>query len=69
MSKKRWLLGYTKSTQYGNREAVYLRDFTWDCDWYWGGGYIGNSEFHAHFDGAFLTTPVAGHPLGSFVTP
>jgi len=28
----------------------YLYDFSWDCDWYWGGGYVGNKHFHHHFD-------------------
>jgi len=64
------LLGYTKRKQYGTREPVYLEGFKWDCGWYWGGGYIGNSKFHAHFNGAFLDTPdIRGHVLGNFVTP
>ena len=64
------LLGYTKPAQYGSREPVYLEGFKWDCGWYWGGGYIGNKNFHAHFDGAFLDTPdIRGHVLGNFVTP
>jgi len=64
------LLGYTKRDYYGSREAVYLKGFQWDCGWYWGGGYIGNKNFHAHFDGAFLAAPdIRGHSLGNFVTP
>lgn len=64
------LLGYTKKSQYGTRRAVYLQGFKWDCGWYWGGGYIGNKDFHAHFDGAFLDVPdIRGHSLGNFVTP
>ena len=64
------LLGYTKKAQYGERRPVYLEGFTWDCGWYWGGGYIGNKQFHAHFDGAFLNVPdICGHVLGNFVTP
>ena len=63
-------LGYTKPKLYGAREVVYLNGFSWDCDWYWGGGYIGNRNFHAHFDGAFLDVPdVRGHCLGNFVSP
>ena len=64
------LLGYTKPKQSGTREIVYLDGFKWDCGWYWGGGYIGNRNFHAHFDGAFLNVPdIRGHTLGAFVTP
>lgn len=28
----------------------YLYDFSWDCDWYWGGGYVGNKHSHHHFE-------------------
>ena len=64
------LLGYTKKELYGTREAVYLNGFEWDCGWYWGGGYIGNKDFHAHFDGAFLNQlDIRGHCLGNFTTP
>jgi len=67
MNKKAWLLGQTKGE---HPENVFLYDFQWDCGWYWGGGYIGNRNFHAHFDGAFLKTPdIRGHSLGNFVTP
>lgn len=31
--------------------AEFLRDFSWDCNWYWGGGYIGNNSIHHHFKG------------------
>jgi hypothetical protein len=60
------LLGQIKDTN----ESVYLNGFSWDCNWYYGGGYIGNRNFHAHFDGAFLETPdIRGHILGNFITP
>lgn len=63
-------LGYTKRAQYGERRLVFLTGFSWDCGWYWGGGCIGNKDFHAHFDGAFLETPdIRGHSLGDFITP
>ena len=67
---KRILLGYTKKEYYGEKRPVYLTDFKWDCNWYWSGGYIGNKNFHAHFDGAFLNTiDDRGHSLGNFVSP
>jgi hypothetical protein len=60
--KKRWLLGNLK----GTLEPVYLEDFSWDCDWYWGGGYVGNKNFHTHFDGCFLdVVDSRGHSLNS----
>ena len=66
MSEKKWFLGHIKGTM----RRVYLYDFSWDCNWYWGGGYIGSRDFHAHFDSAFLKTPdVRGHCLGNFITP
>jgi len=62
MDKERWLLGYLKGTS----EPVYLFDFKFECNWDWGGGYIGNNKFHAHFDGAFLNTiDPRGHCLNS----
>ena len=64
--KNKWYLGKLKGTQ----ERVYLEDFSWDCDLYWGGGYIGNKDLHCHFDSCFIETPdIRGHPLGPFVTP
>ena len=46
MTKKRWYMG---KSIYGERE--WLEDFSWDCDWYWSGGYLGNKCLHNHFDG------------------
>ena len=68
--EKKVLLGYTKRKFYGSREPVYLYDFKWDCDWYWAGGYIGNKNFHTHFNSCFLNTiNPRGHSLGKFITP
>jgi len=33
---------------------IFLSPPSWDCDWYWGFGYLGNSQCHYHVDG--LTT-------------
>ncbi len=35
-------------------EKLYLSKHSWDCDWYWGMGYIGNKDLHTHFDSTFL---------------
>ena len=63
-------LGATKKELYGEARSIFLEGFSWDCGWYWGGGYIGNRDMHCHFDGCFLEVPdLRGHPLGNFVTP
>jgi hypothetical protein len=33
----------------------YLADPSWDCDWYWGYGYIQSKDSHQHADGEFKT--------------
>ena len=35
------------TTQYGR---LYLSKHSWDCEWYWGFGYIGNNSCHMHID-------------------
>ena len=32
-------------------EKIYLSPPSWDCEWYWGFGYLGNSSCHYHLDG------------------
>jgi len=57
-------LGRTKDS---SKEFVYLNGFSWDCEWYWGGGYISTKSMHTHFDGCFLNVPdYRGHSLGDF---
>ena len=29
-------------------ERIYLDNPSWDCDWYWGFGYLGNKNCHYH---------------------
>ena len=43
--KDKVYLGNT--TEYGK---LYLSKHSWDCGWYWGFGYIGNSRLHMHID-------------------
>ena len=38
-------------------EIVWLTEASWDCDWYWGFGYIGNRNCHHHFDSMFKDVP------------
>lgn len=53
----RVFLGNDKET----KDRVYLRGFQWDCNWYWGGGYLEYMtqnnrgwRMHTHFDSIFL---------------
>lgn len=32
-------------------EVEYLASPSWDCDWYWGFGYLQNKNLHHHIDG------------------
>jgi len=32
-------------------QSIYLYPPSWDCNWYWGFGYIGNNNCHYHIDG------------------
>ena len=34
-----------------NGERIYLSAPSWDCDWYWGFGYLGNKNCHYHVEG------------------
>jgi len=34
-----------------NDKDIYLKKPSWDCDWYWGFGYLGNYTIHYHIDG------------------
>lgn len=31
-------------------EPIYFYRPSWDCDWYWGFGYIGNDSLHTHLN-------------------
>lgn len=53
--RKRYLLGIRKE----DNKKVYLTEASWDCDWYWGFGYVNtftprNTYDHQHFDDLFL---------------
>ena len=62
--KKVWLLGKDK-----DGINYWLEEPSWDCDWYWGFGYVETYEdnkspnkakdisSHQHFDGLFLDGP------------
>lgn len=36
---------------FNDKEPIYLSPPSWDCGWYWGFGYLGNSNCHYHMDG------------------
>jgi len=33
-----------------DNERIYLSKHEWNCDWYWGFGYIGNRNCHYHLE-------------------
>jgi len=43
---------FKKSTIAGDQ--LWLTKHTWDCEWYWAFGYIGNKNLHTHFDSVIL---------------
>lgn len=50
LSKKKVFIGTMK--MYGEvEEKIYLSRHSWDCDWYWGLGYLGNKNCHFHMSG------------------
>ena len=54
-------LGKDKDTA----EEVYLNGFSWDCDWYYGGGYLSyykgiRQTVHTHFNATFLNSKING---------
>lgn len=34
-----------------DNENIYLSAPSWDCNWYWGFGYLGNKNCHYHLNG------------------
>lgn len=50
--KKDFRSGNGKSCLAG--EKIWLQKHEWDCDWYFGLGYIGNKDVHTHFNHELL---------------
>ncbi len=46
---------FTKKIYFGklkdSNERIYLSAPSWDCDWYWGFGYLGNANCHFRLSG------------------
>jgi hypothetical protein len=47
---KRTLFDHSIKLGVVDNEDIYLKAPSWDCDWYWGFGYIGNRDHHYHLD-------------------
>jgi hypothetical protein len=68
---ERILLGKVKdnfnngSRCYVAGEFIYLHKASWDCDWYWGFGYLSDKykRLHTHFDGNFLQGSEYAHEI------
>ena len=41
-------------------EKLWVEKHNWDCEWYWGFGYIGNRNLHCHFE-QFCNEPFDFH--------
>jgi hypothetical protein len=54
---------------YVSGEKLFITQHSWDCDWYWGFGYIGNKDLHTHFDSTFLGGAEAYDVEKVFETP
>lgn len=33
-----------------DNQPVYIYKHSWDCNWYWGFGYLGNNNWHFHME-------------------
>lgn len=66
----RILLGYAKWDDMcaNPGRPVYLTKHQWDCGWYWGFGYVGNSACHFHFD-SLITHPAPYEASALFSSP
>lgn len=54
-----------------HRERIYLTKHKWDCDWYWGFGYLGNSHNHFHISSMIKdasTSDILDHFDTSWIT-
>ena len=52
--------------------SIFLSPPSWDCDWYWGYGYLGNKDCHYHVSGLMkesnLFDGIKGHfDSGTFI--
>jgi hypothetical protein len=41
-----------------DEKPIYLSPPSWDCDWYWGFGYLGNKNCHYHVKGMEDDCPI-----------
>lgn len=47
---KRFLIGSV------DNKNIYLSAPSWDCEWYWGFGYLGNKDCHYHLSSMYSET-------------
>lgn len=57
MKTEQIYLGYNET--FG---PTYLTKHSWDCEWYWGFGYLGNQNCHWHIDSIIQNAPPGFHP-------
>jgi hypothetical protein len=47
---------------------IYLSKHSWDCDWYYGFGYLGNKNTHFHMEQFLRNGPDLYSPIEKFLT-
>lgn len=52
--EKKYYLGVSRD----DKELVYMPKPSWDCDWYWGFGYLESHSVWTHFDCSILNKPM-----------
>lgn len=50
MKKTNFEKEFKMGKEAGNDKVEYLAPPSWDCDWYWGFGYLQNNDIHHHID-------------------
>lgn len=48
MNTTKWIKDYKFGTRKEDGQLIMLRAPSWDCEWYWGFGYLGNKNEHYH---------------------
>ena len=51
------MISYYLGIRREDNEPVYLKKPSWDCDWYWGFGYLSSYSVFTHFDCVILKQP------------
>lgn len=69
MNKEKIFLGTLRKDAgtFADGERIYINKHSWDCNWYWGFGYLDNARTHFHFDSLLKGSPKLASDL--FISP